>query len=240
MVILVAVYNAEDYVRKCLESILNQTYSDYTCFVADDCSTDNTWNIITDVVGDDKRFIRIRNIEKHYPVGNHDTIMRNEDFPIDDEEICVEINGDDWLPDNGVFTRINNVYTWENVWLAHGNYIQDDGKDGFCFAPNRYNSVREQAFGLMHIRTWKAFLWKAIRVNDLKDENGQYWDVAGDTAALWAMYEMCPIEKYIFMRDINYVYNRSNPLNENKSMMDKIKRNVKAIRNQKPYEIYVR
>lgn len=44
--ILLASYNGEKYIAEQIESILNQTYKDWFLYIKDDCSTDNTVNII--------------------------------------------------------------------------------------------------------------------------------------------------------------------------------------------------
>lgn len=51
--ILMATYNGEKYISQQIDSILNQTFGDWKIFIQDDCSTDNTVNIIEDYV---KRF----------------------------------------------------------------------------------------------------------------------------------------------------------------------------------------
>ena len=40
--IIVPVYNVEKYVRKCLESIIHQTYKNIEIIIIDDASTDNS------------------------------------------------------------------------------------------------------------------------------------------------------------------------------------------------------
>jgi glycosyltransferase involved in cell wall biosynthesis len=44
--ILVATYNGENYIADQLESLLNQTYQNFKVFVRDDCSTDNTLQVL--------------------------------------------------------------------------------------------------------------------------------------------------------------------------------------------------
>lgn len=46
--ILMATYNGEKYISQQIDSILNQTFGDWKIFIQDDCSTDNTVNIIED------------------------------------------------------------------------------------------------------------------------------------------------------------------------------------------------
>lgn len=44
--IIMATYNCEDTLRRALDSILNQTYKDWEFIICDDCSSDNTYNIL--------------------------------------------------------------------------------------------------------------------------------------------------------------------------------------------------
>ena len=44
--VIVSCYNQEKYIAECLESILNQTYSDYEAVIVDDGSTDNSLSIL--------------------------------------------------------------------------------------------------------------------------------------------------------------------------------------------------
>lgn len=44
--ILIPVYNREQYIDKCIESALAQTYNNIEIIVVDNCSTDGTWDII--------------------------------------------------------------------------------------------------------------------------------------------------------------------------------------------------
>ena len=42
--VIVPVYNAENYIEKCIYSILNQTYEDFEIIVVNDGSSDNSLN----------------------------------------------------------------------------------------------------------------------------------------------------------------------------------------------------
>ena len=43
--IIIPVYNVENYLEKCLNSILNQTFKDFNVILVDDGSTDRTGKI---------------------------------------------------------------------------------------------------------------------------------------------------------------------------------------------------
>lgn len=57
--ILMATYNGEQYVQEMLESIKNQTYQDFVCYIHDDGSKDSTCEIIDEFCKLDNRFIRM-------------------------------------------------------------------------------------------------------------------------------------------------------------------------------------
>ncbi len=54
--IIVPNYNHAPYLRKRLDSILNQTFSDFECILLDDASTDDSVSILKEYVNRDKRF----------------------------------------------------------------------------------------------------------------------------------------------------------------------------------------
>lgn len=62
--VLMSAYNAEKYVGDAIESILNQTYTNFEFIIVDDKSTDNTLNIIKQFSAKDKR-IRIISLKKN-------------------------------------------------------------------------------------------------------------------------------------------------------------------------------
>lgn len=43
--IIIPIYNAERFLRKAIDSLLNQTFKDFQLLLIDDCSTDNSFNI---------------------------------------------------------------------------------------------------------------------------------------------------------------------------------------------------
>ena len=102
-------------------------------------------------------------------------------------------------------------------------------------AQSNFNNLRNSRFTASHIRTWRAFLWRKIKQEDLKDENGVYWRVTGDLSFMFPMLEMAGEEHYKFMTDINYIYNEQNPLNDHKVDITLVNDIAVKIRNMSPY-----
>lgn len=61
--VIMPCYNRQEYVADAIESILNQTYTNFEFIIIDDCSTDNTYEIIKKYAEIDKRIIALQNEE---------------------------------------------------------------------------------------------------------------------------------------------------------------------------------
>ena len=59
--IVLPTYNGEKYIRESIDSIINQTFTDWELIIVNDCSTDNTQNIIDLYVEMDSRISAIKN-----------------------------------------------------------------------------------------------------------------------------------------------------------------------------------
>ena len=234
MIIVTTAYNCQDYIEKCIGSLMGQNFTDFKCYITDDLSTDNTVNVVKNMIKGDDRFILIENKVKMYQPGNYDQVIRDNQN-IDDNEVIVEVDGDDWLPDSKTLSRINEVYSNQNIWIANGSFRYSNGTRGFSSKQENFNNLRASRFTASHIRTWRAFLWRKINQEDLKDENGNYWKVTGDLSFMFPMLEMAGEDRYKFMEEINYVYNEDNPINDHKVDISLVNEIAIKIRNKEKY-----
>lgn len=70
----VPVYNREETIEKCINSIINQTFQKFDLYIHDDCSTDNTLNILKKM-NKDKKFKIISNPYNLGLYGNFNNIL---------------------------------------------------------------------------------------------------------------------------------------------------------------------
>ena len=233
LVIGVTAFNVEKYIVKCINSIKSQNYKNFICYITDDLSTDNTVKLIKKTIKNDKRFILVVNKEKRYQCGNYDLICRDK-TNVKSEDIFIEVDGDDFLPDREVFDRVISHYENKNVWIAYGNFMFLDGKIGFSSPIKDISNIRNENFTASHLRTWKVFLWRAIDQKDLKDENGNWWVAGGDLIFMYDMLEMAGYEHYKFMSEINYVYNDENPISDGRILLPYVNNLVERVKHKKP------
>ena len=62
--IIIPVYNVEKYIKKCLDSVFNQTFKDFEVICVNDGSTDSSLDILKEYAAKDAR-IKIINKDKN-------------------------------------------------------------------------------------------------------------------------------------------------------------------------------
>ena len=88
--VITVTYNSSQFVRDAIESVLASTFTDFELIIGDDCSTDNTWEIINEY--DDSRIVKYRNEInlREYP-------NRNKALSMARGEWVIFIDGDDLM-----------------------------------------------------------------------------------------------------------------------------------------------
>ena len=91
-------YNYGRFLPKNLDSILNQTFQDFEIIVVDDCSTDNSREILRDYA---QRDSRIRLVEHESNQGLAESIIHASDLARG--RYLAHMDGDDWIVDPKAF-----------------------------------------------------------------------------------------------------------------------------------------
>ena len=89
--IIIAAYNIETYIRRCIISIINQTLKDIEIIVVNDGSTDNTLGIIKELYKLDNRIIIVNQENKGL------IEARKSGLNIAKGEYILFVDGDDWI-----------------------------------------------------------------------------------------------------------------------------------------------
>ena len=69
IVVLTTLYNCEEWIDKCIQSIKDQNYDNYKCFILNDISTDSSVEKAKEAIGEDSRFVIVENTKKFYQTG---------------------------------------------------------------------------------------------------------------------------------------------------------------------------
>ncbi len=135
--IITPTYNHANYMRKCIESVLEQDYANWEQIIIDDGSTDDTPNIISEF--DDERIIYIKqdnigiqNLNKTY----------NKALNLSKGEYIAILEGDDYWPDYKLGEQIK-IFKNMNVILSCANAQIIDDEDKLEDITHKPNSLPE-------------------------------------------------------------------------------------------------
>lgn len=92
--IIIPVYKVEMYLRRCLDSIIAQSYSEWECILVDDGSPDNCGKICDEYAGKDKRFNVIHQENKGV------SAARNAGLDVAKGKWIGFVDSDDWIESN--------------------------------------------------------------------------------------------------------------------------------------------
>ena len=104
--VIVPVYNVENYIEKCLESIVNQTYKNLQIILVDDGSTDKSGEICDKYVKMDERVEVIHKENNGLVSARKSGIVRAKGI------YTVNVDGDDWIETDAIekYVMISNKY----------------------------------------------------------------------------------------------------------------------------------
>lgn len=94
--VIIPFYNSEKYLNECIDSVLRQTFEDFEVICVDDCSSDNSVEIIKEYSKKDNRVRLLQNEQNSGPGASRNLGLNNAKgnyifFLDSDDFICIEI-----------------------------------------------------------------------------------------------------------------------------------------------------
>ena len=217
-VVVIPSYKNSQWCIQNITSALNQNYNQFRIIFTDDCSPDDTFSRVRDVVNSSSKGKIVTLIQNSNRLGALHNLY-NMIHSCQDDEIILTLDGDDWFPDNEVLNKLNAVYSNDGIWMTYGQYKNStDGQSGVAQPYPQHiidsNQFRHHVWGASHLRTFYSWLFKKIRKEDLM-QHGTFFPMTWDFAIMLPMLEMSGSHSK-FLGDILYVYNMDNPINDHK------------------------
>ena len=245
-IIITTIYNVGDWLPMNLQMMKYQSHKNWECILIDDHSTDNSLEIVKNVIKGDNRFTLIQTDKPRSGQGSG--FLQGINYvkeKLNDEDIITEVDGDDWLSSVFVLQYLNEIYKNKNTWMTYGQYqMYPTGEVGGHWnmtidnEVNSNNTHRYHPFPYSHLKTYKYWLFNKIDRQDLIDPStNKVWRSAWDHALCLPMVEMAGSEHIHKCDDILYVLNRSQELeNEGKMRTNEQKQTEQSIRQGKIYD----
>lgn len=131
--IIIPVYNVEDYLVRCLESVNNQTFEDFEVILLNDGSTDTSGQIAKEYCEAHARFLYF----EHTNIGLGPT--RNRGINLATGEYITFVDSDDFLETNAIEILLELIETTKtDVSCGNIRFVFDNSKDNF-----KRNSIQE-------------------------------------------------------------------------------------------------
>lgn len=207
--IVVPVYNVEEYLMRCVDSLTTQTYKNIEIILVDDGSTDKSGDICDYYERED---IRVRVLHQN---NGGQSKARNEALKIARGDYYCFVDSDDYVPCNYV-EKLYNLLKDNDADLSMCEFTMFTGEraDGSFDNPKEsvikeYDNVEliknmHTVAGELYVVMWGK-LFKKELVKGIQFPEGR---ICEDLAVLYKMYDR--VKKAVYCNDIMYYYYRNN------------------------------
>ena len=166
--IIVAAYNGEKYLRRCLDSLCKQTNKHFELILVNDCSTDSTLDIAKSYIKKISNY-KILSLKKNSGV----SAARNAGIKQATGEYVTFIDCDDWIEENAVeimYSSINNLSQAIFFEYCKNNEVKD-------LSCNHSFYNRDQALlCVLQDQKVKGYVWTKLFSKKIIDDNRIYFN----------------------------------------------------------------
>ena len=180
--VITPTYNRADFLPKTIESILNQTYSNFEYYILDDGSTDNTKEVVEPYLKDK----RVKYLY-HENAGEPETV--NWGWELAKGEYFTQINSDDIVDATLFENMVKAMDKNKDKVVAYPDFYLIDEKDNiigeanypdwdFISALSKFACYPAAVGTFIRKKSFKN--WNKLRTNKYKhiNDNEMYWDMA--------------------------------------------------------------
>ena len=201
--VIIPVYNVEEYLRECLDSVVNQTLKEIEIICVDDGSTDNSLEILKEYAQKDKRITVIT--QNNSGSGT----ARNCGINIAKGDFIAFMDSDDIYPENKTLSTIYVKTTENNALICGGSVNQiKDGKlitdtsifeEGYSFKQEGFVDYKDYQFdyGYWRFIYNRNFLIENLIFlpNDKRDQDPRFF-----------VKSMILAKKFYALKEATYIY----------------------------------
>lgn len=149
--VLMISFNNVQYLKQAIDSVINQTYSNWELIVSDDGSTDGAWELAQALAKKDKRIKTYRN-EKNLGIPKN----RKQAFDKSTGELIAHLDCDDVLFKYAIETMLEHFDQNPDAMLAQSDSVLIDSKNNviqYVFSP--YPDANLTNFGWRHFGMYR-------------------------------------------------------------------------------------
>lgn len=175
--VIIPVYNAKNYLERCLDSVCNQTLKDIEIICIDDCSTDNSLDILNKYA---KIYPQLKVV--HLDKNGGESKARNKGLEFATGEYLGFVDNDDYI-DLNFYEKLYKKAQENNADIAKGE-VQVIGYDGEVELRDMNQKIRDKNSKMYFAYFWWTAIYKTsiIKDNNIKFLEG--YPLGGDVLFL--------------------------------------------------------
>ena len=181
--ILLPVYNVEQYLEICFDSIINQSYKNIQIVAIDDGSTDNSWNVCQKYAKYDKR------IEIYHQENHGVSYTRNELLKKIKGDYFLFVDSDDWLEKNAIEFLLEKIYL-NDVDIVICSMVHNDKLKNYEYKEKKYGNqkiIKEFLFHkILNGSLWNKLISVSLLYNITFHNNISYGE---DALFIWELLQ---------------------------------------------------
>lgn len=229
--IIVPVYNVEKEIKKCLDSIKNQTYGDFEVLCVDDCGKDSSMDIVREYAQKDNRF-KILTHEHNRGV----SAARNTGLDNASGEYTMFVDSDDWLETNALEIIKNNFDKSKSEVIVFNIYnCYPDGKKEINDTTNFKKSNQTQVLLTENnLNTFIGVVWnRAYKTSLINDNHIRFPEGMIIEDSDFTFKISMHIKSVFIIEDVlyNYLRNREGSYTTEDAVNNRIKDEITVISN---------
>ena len=160
--VIVPVFNTEEYLNRCLDSIINSTYKELEIICVDDGSTDCSPEILEQYASIDNRITIIHQDNQGV------SVARNKGLESAVGEYVCFIDSDDWIHEQ-FFTYLHSAITENAADIALCDFKRCE--ESYLFPQPKYDCENLSIYNLMTNQNYKNFVNKLFRHTVISNEH---------------------------------------------------------------------
>lgn len=149
------------------------------------------------------------------------------------------VDGDDELLGRQVLKHFNYLFQSKDIWVAYTNFISIRGSIGYSrpYSQNIIdrNAYRKSGFVISHLRAFYTKLFASVKIEDLQDEDHNWFRAANDVAMYMPILEMTHT-RLTYCPELSYLYNSNTGLNNHRVKLKEQKGNEKKVKQKPSYQ----
>lgn len=153
--VIIPVFNATPYIRRCLDSIIQNSYQDLEIICVDDGSTDNSLKILQEYKQLDKRIVVITKNNGGV------SAARNVGLDVCTGDFIAFIDSDDWIHHN-YFSILMNIQQKNDYDVVVCQYFRTSEEAVLEFEVREVSEVQYNRRDYMSSHTVKSYVWGRI------------------------------------------------------------------------------